>query len=465
MKKLVALIVLAGMVAAAITGAKYWAGTRIEREYRSALSALPASPAYRMTGESYSRGVFTSEVRSGVELSTLPGRPVAFSLVHRIAHGPLSFPGRLSPFLAVIETRLEPSASSSAAVKQFFKDYPELVAAHDRTVVDLGGRARSHFEIPPFRKTFGVKEVLVDWKGLTAESIIDNNWGKIKSSARLSGIEVSDREAVLNLEDITGASELEKNTLGLYLGDSEATFGALSFASLRSGKSVPVSLAGAKFKSSLDEKDGLLDIEFSFGIDKLVAAALTFEEFSLELQLRNIEAAFLVQLRKELDAVQGAGDRAVGPEIAARFGTFARKRLPSFVEKSPALELSQLKVSSQAGKFSGQGRLALDGTGAPVHEFAELLPLLTADADILVDEGLLRQVIMRSLAGMRDVALQNDDPAQLQAATDAVFAAQLQPLVEQGYLIRENATYRTSVRFRHGALTVNGKPIGARARR
>ena len=57
------------------------------------------------------------------------------------------------------------------------------------------------------------------------------------------------------------------------------------------------------------------------------------------------------------------------------------------------------------------------------------------------------------------------DPAQIRAAADLLLGTQLQALVGQGYLRKDNGAYSTTLLYRGGQVVVNGKPLGGGSRR
>lgn len=461
MKKLLWVVVLVVALAGSLAGARYWVGGRIEQDYRSALAAVPSNGVFRVKSESYSRGAFSSEARTGVELLGLPGGPISFSLVHRIVHGPLAS-ARLSPFLAVVETTLEPAESSSAAVKSFFGTHPEFVALRDRTVVGFGGTGQSHLELPAFRRPFGEKQVMVDWQGLAVDTTIAADWSAYHGSSKLPGFVISAGEGELKAERVESTFAMRKGAHELFLGESGFTVGAVALTTAPA--SAPISLSGLRILSSSTEQDGLLAMDFSLGIDALHTVGIAFEKTGFDLRLSNFDAEFVALLKKQADALQVAGD-TMNPETAlAGLAGFVREHLPSFLSRGPVLEVPRLEIATREGRFSGTMQMTFDTARGMPADLPGLLGLLVVQAEAAVDEGLLRQIIAQSMTTNVQGQGGQTDPAQIRAAADMLLLAQLEPLVAQGYLRKENASYSASARYQGGQLTVNGIPLGGRGR-
>ncbi|NTW37415.1 MAG: YdgA family protein [Syntrophobacteraceae bacterium] len=137
MKRLLGgILVLAVLAFVALGAASYWFGVQTEREYKAMMQRSADWQNFKLTGEEYTRGVFSSEAKATLELANPPPlpspddsgeeKPFPFKvmLVHQISHGPVPFGmlphagGIMRPALAVIETK----ASLDPRFKELFKE-------------------------------------------------------------------------------------------------------------------------------------------------------------------------------------------------------------------------------------------------------------------------------------------------------------------------------------------------------
>lgn len=464
MKKLLSFAVIAGVIAVSLVGARYWAGVRIEKDYRRVLAAVPANAAFRVTGESYSRGAFSSVARTGVEFLGVPEGPIAFSLVHRITHGPLA-PTRLAPFLAVVETTLEPAETSSAAVKAFFSAYPEVVAVRDRTVVSLDGEGVSHLELPAFRRPFGEKQITVDWQGLVADTTVAKDWSAYRGASKLTGLVVSAAAGEVKVGAVEGTYDVRKGTGDLFFGESGVTVGSVALLSAKGEATERFALSGLKLRSNTKEEGGLVTLDFSLLIDTLQAGGMAFVHSGFDVRLSNFETAFIARLKKELDGVGAAGDALNREKALAGIAGLAREHLPSFLSKGPVVEVPRFEVATGEGRFSATARLSLETAQEPPADLKGLLGLLVAQVEATLDEALLRQIVVQSMTTQVQARGQSADPAQIQAAADMLVGTQLQSLVQRGYLRKDKGTFSASAKYQGGQLAVNGIPLGGTGRK
>ncbi len=226
MKRLLGgILVLALLALAALGAASYWFGVQTEREYKAMIQRSADWQSFKLTGEEYTRGVFSSEAKATLELRDPPSvpspgdsgeeQPFPFKVMlsNKISHGPIPFAmlphagSIMQPALAVIETKANLDPRLAELFREIQMPGNKLPAMDVFTVLKWGGEGDTHWTIHPFKGEFGEDEkVAVDFSGLQLRIDFTPDFRRFKGSLSMGGLEAAvPEERDLTVKGMSGS--------------------------------------------------------------------------------------------------------------------------------------------------------------------------------------------------------------------------------------------------------------------
>ncbi len=485
MKRLLGgILVLAVLAFVALGAASYWFGVQTEREYKAMIQRSADWQNFKLTGEEYTRGVFSSEAKATLELANPPPLPSPddsgeekpfpskVMLVHQISHGPVPFGmlphavGIMRPALAVIETK----ASIDPRFKELFKELklPEnrLPAMDMFTVLKWGGEGDTHWTIHPFKGELGEAEkVAVDFSGLKLRIEYTPGFRRFKGSLSMDGLEAAaPEEWDLTLKRMSGTFDQVEGMSGIYLGDVTYTLELIGFKHRDPAKARKnFSLQGFSVKTQAQEAGNDLSSSATFSLDQVDTETGSFHKAIFDLELRKLDGRALSEFQrtlKELRHQSGGPEQLSEKTLAAFLGL-----LPRLLKNSPEVEIRQLGFASPDGEIRAAAKLTVDGTN-----FRESLslPMLMQSARLDASVSAAEKVLVRLLKSLEssDQATSGEGEEESSPSApmtdeeqEARIRSTLSALVAQRFLVLENGVYKANAKYAGGELNLNGQPI------
>jgi len=323
MKRLLGgILVLAVLAFVALGAASYWFGVQTEREYKAMMQRSADWQNFKLTGEEYTRGVFSSEAKATLELANPPPLPSPddsgeekpfpskVMLVHQISHGPVPFGmlphavGIMRPALAVIETK----ASIDPRFKELFKELklPEnrLPTMDMFTVLKWGGEGDTHWTIHPFKGELGEAEkVAVDFSGLKLRIEFTPGFRRFKGSLSMDGLEAAaPEEWDLTLKRMSGTFDQVEGMSGIYLGDMTYTLELIGFKHRDPAKArKDFSLKGFSVKTQAQEAGNDLSSSATFSLDQVDTETGSFHKAILDEEMMRYSNRMLQGIQMAVD--------------------------------------------------------------------------------------------------------------------------------------------------------------------
>ncbi len=483
MKRLLGGILLLVVVAVAALGAcSYWFGIQTEREYKAMIERSADWRSFRLTGEEYTRGVFSSEARATLALRDPPPLPslsdteenqtVPFELMltHKISHGPIPFGmlphagGIMRPALAVIETQtnLDPRA------KELFKDVglPENLPSLDViTVLKWGGDGDTHLTIPPYRGEFGEEsKVSVDFSGFKSLVEFTPGFKRFKGSFATDGFQAAiPDEGNFSLQRMSCSFDQSEGTSGFYLGDVHYFLELITFKHGDPAKAQKdFSLKGFSIRTQAQEKGNDLSSSVTLALDQVNNEKGSFHNAIFDIELRKLDGGVLGEFQKTMKQAQhqsASSDQLSEMTLAAFVGL-----LPKLLRNSPEVEIKQLGFASPDGEVKASAKLAVDGKNiqGPLS-LPMLLQSSRLDASVSAAEKPLVD-LLKSLESSNQTsdgaqAKESNPPQSRDEDLEAELRKTLSVLVAQRFLVLENGIYRANASYAGGQLNLNGQPI------
>jgi uncharacterized protein YdgA (DUF945 family) len=476
-RRVLTIIIVLLTVAGLWGGTTYWFGVKAEQQYGVMLQQASQIQVLKFVNESYSRGFSDSKARTVVEIQLPLGtaaenRPLQAILVHNITHGP--FPlgksadtkGPFRPVMALIETSIIFSPEAQSRLAELWTQIPEIASMRDSTVIYLDGSGEERLFIPAFQRTFGNQEkVAVDWKGLSFQADFTADLRAFKGSVGVPGVAVSGKDFDVRIENLRSAFNTHESLSGLWLGEASFALAGLDFTSKLEPKSQSMFLRGFNVNTSSKASGDVINSSVAVRTEQLKLDEVQTGPGVLEMEFRNLDATSLARLQQAIRE-EHARPRQQSAE-AGKAMAFVRymEILSGLLKKSPEIEVTKLDVKTALGDFTGKAKIAFDGT--KLESSPNLLTLalaLSAQAECAAGEDLLRSM---ATAIMKDQIIgefqEPDGTAPSDTEVDEIASArvdeQLEELMAQGILVRENGNYKASASYQAGQMVLNGRPL------
>jgi uncharacterized protein YdgA (DUF945 family) len=357
--------------------------------------------------------------------------PFRFTLRTVIHHGPVC--GLTCFALAAAEAHVSFTGPTQAALTRLFGNQEPITL---RTRLGFFGGGSATMSSPAFEHAHFDQDASLSWGGLE---------GTMHYGARLDWYDITASAPSLHLDEAKGTLHIETMSLDgrskrllrtLYEGDSRMQVKRLSVTG--ADKAQQVTVNDLLFVNQNHAQDGFMSMAYQVGAGTIATQPLTLSSAHIDVTWKHLG---LESLESLILAMREAGQQnaSVAPAARAQSMMAALKPpLEALLLEQPELDVDRLSMASAQGQSLVTGVIRLVGVSAADFDApALLLRRLDVRLDVAIDEAFLS-----SLPGAGANAL-----------------AQLQPMIDQGYLTRSNGALRTQLLFRGGQTTFNGKPF------
>ncbi len=440
----------------AYLGAGYYAGQQALEFHYAAVTQLNGINDLEASVVSFNQGLFRS--RALIKLTLFPlrhDRSISFNVVDTIYYGPFVFlhdkffKGGLTPVKAVIRTQLAPD---DPGLKKALEKVPALASSEMLTVLSLGGGGVvSHVDIPSFQSKFTTRKgepIEIKWGGLTSNFHLGGRSGDGSGVMDCPLLLITGRNGQVRMDGMRGRFDSHAGMKGLGVGAS--VFSIRDIEAVQNGQNIfKMESLDMKAQSGLD--GGKINGSIRMGFKKIDTAVIAMGPFTMDMELKNLDAAVLAKIQKLAPALQGEkllkNDSKSGKlmKSLAKLGN-------DLIAARPVFELKQLDLRTSKGDLNGKARLAFDSQGKDLlHNPLAILTSVDASTDLSMSQALFFFVAENMLA--------KDEKSGLdQAKTDARQLADR--LISAKYMVSASGSFKASASYQQGALTINGNRLG-----
>jgi uncharacterized protein YdgA (DUF945 family) len=478
MKKIVGTTVISLLlfIFASWAVAAYFFGSQAQKQYHVMLQQAAESGYVKATERSYDRGLSGSIARTEIEIPVPDGqgasgndtegsRPLRFTLVHDIKHGPVPFGAatneklQIKPVQAIIETKLDSAPEAQGDLKEILSSIPELALMRHITTIYLAGDGEALLEVPAFNRTVGSDaKVNLDWRGLTARMTFSAGLKKMKGSMYASGFEATDEGNSLNVGGIESSFAVHGEISGVALGDMHFNVADLELVDREKGDGDHFALSNLRAEVSNSALNDALNSSFTVHVDRMSVGAAAYGPGVFELELRKLDAASWAELQRMLQEINASRLQYSESELMSVMATRFSEVLPRLVKNSPEIEIKQLGVKTNDGDATGRLKISIDGSkGAALLQPFALLSAVSVQAEASAAETLLGKVLTsyyEKQLSEEETDL-NEEVANKHA--QSLTVRQLDALVAEEFLVRQNGSYSAAASYRSGQIVFNGR--------
>lgn len=470
MNKIIVGIVLAAVLC--FLGGPFATGLVAERGLRARVEAMNANnPWLAAEVLEYDRGWFSSDAVIELAIETDDGLPSADTdalpaaltapvpIAIEIGHGPIELGDGLFIGIARVVAHPDPEAAPVSELTSML-GVPHLFELRGRS--GFGGRFDFDAEVPAF--TFPSDLGEVRFSGLGIEGFADG--AEVTAEGAFEALGLTGGFAAGAIESVAFDLVFETRGDRLPVGSGKATIERAVASSPFMGNEPLFELAGFSLEQSVAVNGDALDGRVDYRSDRLVAGSDTnLSDVELSVRIAGLDRQAVADYYAVVD--RALDTPALEPE---QMMDELAPSLEALVRHGFTIEIEPAGFASELGTLDANMLVTVDGSSLPpaapvdVRNIAVLLDVVGADADLTVTKALARDLAARvlrpQLAASGAATGDPFSPDELAAAADAQAGLMLATLAGQGMLDDDGTSYRMTLRFADGSLTVNGQALG-----
>jgi uncharacterized protein YdgA (DUF945 family) len=380
--------------------------------------------------------------------------PPAITLRHHIQHGPI--PGFATLGLARIDTEIViPEDARQELRKSIGTDQPLKI------ITLLGYRGgTTTIDSPAFVYTDKNSANSIEWHGIKGRMHFTRGLNSQDGNITLLGLSARDNKGGdATLGPVHLDYDLKRAFKYLATGKVSLTIERLTAVMPQKAGAANMDMRDLAYEVDTSASGDYLDMVAKVGVGSMSIAALKSTAVHYDFSLRHLHGptvSALMEKLRDTNAALADGESKDPQQILAPYKEYG----PVFLEHQPEFAIDRISLAVPEGALQMSGKASIPGYAHGDLDSGPmvLLPKVEANLDIAVDEGLLNFFWSMQPAAPAAPAPPTKGPAPPSRAE--AMKAQLAALEQQGFVTRSGSRLSSHIEFKHGALTVNGKPMG-----
>ena len=465
MNKLVTIVVVVvAVLIAAVAALPYWFGMQAESAYQAMLQKLNDGGELTVTNSNFQRGWFESTADTSFTLTNLP--TVTVSMLHRISHGPLPLDDdfQLQPLLARVKSQISIGLPGGAI---------KLPPMGGKTSVYLAGNSSTRLDMEPYKKAApkaGETETFdLEWKGMSGEFALSADYKNVKGEMNAPVLRFSFKDGSFTLNKINLNLDTQESASGLDTGS--VALGVDKFVLDDQKKGETISLDGLRLSTNTQEAGGNLNSTLTMQFRGIESGGNKQGAAQINLQLRKVDVATLVQFQKEMRALR---TQKMPPEqMNMMVLGKTMELLGQLAKKSPELEITKLSFKATDGEVTGKAKFVLDGSQLDVSGNPMLmLKALSGEGEISLPDSIVRLLAepdvkrdvetLKASGRLSEKEIAKLTPKRMAAITTQAIKELPQykdNVVSRLRLVADGPNYKIIAALKDGQLHVNNEPL------
>jgi len=305
----------------------------------------------------------------------------------------------------------------------------------------------------------------VDWSEGLLDMAVEPDGKTVRGHGSIERVAVEDAATRMHWRGIVFDSRQQRGYAGLWFGSVDAQIAAAQFQDRKDG--VGMDMNALRLSARMTEKPKTVDIAYDARIGSVAVAGEQVDDIRFALRVTGIDKKAMAEL-KALQERQQAKQETLAALTPQQQLAVLKPLLRSFgqaaMARGTAIEVDQIGASYHGVRAAIKGRIALQGaTPADLDDAGRLLKKLVGRFEVRVPMALVSEIA--GTIATRQVAAQ---AAQRGGSADPQAAAQLRQnitdlmvgkLVGPGFARLENDVLVSTLEWKNGVLTANGKPV------
>lgn len=278
----------------------------------------------------------------------------------------------------------------------------------------------------------------------------------------LESLTAEDKDIRMTVKGMTLDGTQKRGYAGIWFGEATAQVADVHIQGKdkNGAETPPMDMRGMTVVSRVVEKPKAVDIVYDTGIKSIAMAGEQVDDLRFAMRLSNIDKKAMAELKaagerqqNDLSGLSPEQQAAAAKPLMLAFGKAALSR-------GAAIEIDDISASYHGQKAAIKGRVFFQGAlASDLNDPKLLLKKLVAKVEIRVPVALVREIagtVAAKQAAQQGATTDPQSIAQLrESGTDIVVGK----LVGGGFARIENDVLVSTIEWRSGVLTANGKPV------
>jgi len=458
-------LIAVGLLAVALLALPAVVGSILEARVRERVAAIDENPEASAEVKSFERGWFRSTAKiemklvrndaaqfddaSETELGAFDTLPIALEL----AHGPIAMLEGVHFGWFKLIARPDVEAPNVAELTRTL-DVPYLFEFRGRGPY-LGG-IEFDADAPPF--ALPIDGALMTVSGGTLAGTFDGL--RLDADAQIGSVELASPTGTFVVRSVQASTDNELRSQYVMPGQASLSIASITAAYPPQGATPTFEAANLRMNSdvSLDAAGELVEMRVKYDVDSVRVEDNELTGGALAFTVRNLDAAAVEAYSAAAGDAAAAGADAT--TIAAALGPHLERALKA----GPSLTVDPIRFRYGGEPFEGRVEVTTNPERLPAAGTLSLenplllLGLVNTKADLRLSKILAGELATLG-ARLQLGADPTVPPDQLEYMAEAQSGLMLTMLVGQGVLVEDGDSYRTSLDYANGALTLNGNAL------
>lgn len=443
-------VLLTALVAAgAVGGATAVFSSRTQQtteEFTQKLSStLNASGVVTAQQTGYQKGFASSTQTMTVNIAPDSAeKPVKLLVTNHIKHGP--FPGMQGVGQAIVDTeiRFEDAQLQAQFDKAFAGKKPTV-----RTLVGLGGNTSTQIEVP--NGSVSEDGSTVTWQALKGN--VNVNGQTTTTNLNWPGMKITgaDGNGEIGTMTLTGNTQRQNEQDQLGTGTSALKIASMTFTS--EGQTVRLDDMEVSSDSRLSDPDHY-DGMVKYNIGELTFADKSLKNVQLHVGARHLAREPLNRLMTLMNDMQKQAkntDASSQPELTPEQQKQLETDLLALLKDNPRLTIDRLSITQPSGEILLNGQVTAPRLAGMTAEQLQMMGRQPALLATLADVHLEAKASEKALTELLGL---------FSGSQVADLGSALQPMIDQGYVVKTGEQLSAVLDFKDGTPTLNGKALG-----
>jgi uncharacterized protein YdgA (DUF945 family) len=211
--------------------------------------------------------------------------------------------------------------------------------------------------------------------------------------------------------------------------------------------------------STLNAAQTLLDIQVTYGLDRLHIAENELTGATMGFAFHNLDVATFQHYNTAIRELAFSGTPPNPQDVI----TELRADIERALAAGPSLVFDPIRFAFDGEPFEGRAEITIDPAKVPPggitgFDPAIVMGFVNGKGDVKLSKALARRLVALA-AEMQFRGDARMPPEQLTYMAEAQAGLILVQLVNQGFLVEDGEVYRTALHYVDGALTLNDRPL------
>jgi uncharacterized protein YdgA (DUF945 family) len=297
-----------------------------------------------------------------------------------------------------------------------------------------------------------------DWTELRLDLLIDKAGRNLSSHGSWPSFSVGDSKLSMTMSDLVYDTKQRRNERDTWIGKGTGSIAKVTFAPQGPDAGAGAVLEGLSFTSSATQHGAAVDVGFDTKVNTLRAGGQSVDDIRFVMRMTNID---MRMFEKFTDNLQGAERAGMAPKqslalVAEQFKVLGK----NVAAHGSAIEFDEISAGFHGNRAVIKGKVSLapssDADFASLDKVAKkLIVRLNVQVPVALVTDVARLIMAKQAEAKKEPMSEGAIAQGAQSVADVIVGK----LLNGGMAKLENGVLLSTIEFKGGKLTFNGKEV------